>query len=103
MLKRLAPLLEHVVPAAEEKTRLCTAKVKQPCWAGSPYQPIPVDSERLPADRAADHGGAERVPGVTAQPQGVITLPPPYGANPAQVLGYLQPATPQELKKDHLP
>ena len=26
-----------------KKVRLCTAGVPQPCWAGSPYQPIPVD------------------------------------------------------------
>jgi penicillin-binding protein 2 len=24
------------------QVRLCTAGVKQPCWPGSPYQPIPV-------------------------------------------------------------
>jgi penicillin-binding protein 2 len=42
-------------------------------------------------------------PGVTAQTQGVVQYPSPGGANPAQVLGYLQPATTQELKADHLP
>ncbi len=42
-------------------------------------------------------------PGVTAQAQGVVTYPMPHGANPAQVLGYLQPATTEQLKKDHLP
>ena len=42
-------------------------------------------------------------PGVTAQTQGVVQYPSPGGADPAQVLGYLQPATTQELKADHLP
>ena len=42
-------------------------------------------------------------PGVTAQAQPVIKYPEPDGANPAQVLGYLQPITPQEIASRHLP
>ena len=42
-------------------------------------------------------------PGVTAQVQPVIDYPEPDGANPAQVLGYLQPITPQEIASRHLP
>ena len=42
-------------------------------------------------------------PGVTAQVQPVIDYPQPDGANPAQVLGYLQPATQQEIASEHLP
>ena len=45
----------------------------------------------------------KQFPGVTAQVQPVIEYPQPDGANPAQVLGYLQPITPQEIASRHLP
>ena len=45
----------------------------------------------------------KQFPGVTAQVQPVIDYPQPDGANPAQVLGYLQPITPQEITSRHLP
>jgi penicillin-binding protein 2 len=103
VLKRLAPMLNTSYQLLAEKTRLCTAKVKQPCWAGSPYQPIPVDenvSEQVALQIMEEQN---EFPGVTAQTQGVVTYQFPHGANPAQVVGYLQPATTEELKKDHLP
>src|SRR6201995_3280079 len=103
VLKRLAPMLNMPYQLLAEKTRLCTAKVKQPCWAGSPYQPIPVDQNVSQQIALQIMEEQSQFPGVTAQPQGVITYPSPGGANPAQVLGYLQPATTEQLKKDHLP
>jgi len=42
-------------------------------------------------------------PDVTAQVQPVVDYPEPDGADPAQVLGYLQPATQQEVTSEHLP
>ena len=36
-------------------------------------------------------------PGVTAQLSPVVDYPMPDGANPAQVLGYLQPITQAEM------
>jgi penicillin-binding protein 2 len=39
---------------------------------------------------------------VSAQVQPVINYPSPAGANPAQILGYLQPITPQEIASRHL-
>ena len=45
----------------------------------------------------------KKFPGVTAQVQPVVQYPMPDGANPAQVLGYLQPITPEEVKSRHLP
>jgi penicillin-binding protein 2 len=42
-------------------------------------------------------------PGVTAQVQPVVEYPAPGGADPAQVLGYLQPITQQEMAKEHIP
>ncbi len=103
VLDRLARLLGMPVKLLAEKTRLCTAGVRQPCWAGSPYQPIPVDQNV--SDQVALQVMEEQkeFPGVTAQVQPVIEYPEPDGANPAQVLGYLQPITPQEIKSGHLP
>jgi penicillin-binding protein 2 len=103
VLHRLAPLLGMSYQLLASKTRLCTAGVKPPCWAGSPYQPIPVDQNV--SDRVALQVLEEQkqFPGVTAQVQPVIDYPKPDGANPAQVLGYLQPITPQEIASRHLP
>ena len=103
VLKRLAPLLGMSYTQLSQQTRLCTKGVPQPCWAGSPYQPIPVDQHV--SDQVALQVMEEQsqFPGVTAQAQPVIHYPEPYGANPAQVLGYLQPITPQEIASRHLP
>ena len=103
VLRRLAPLLGMSYTKLSEQTRLCTKGVPQPCWAGSPYQPIPVDQNV--SDQVALQVMEEQkaFPGVTAQVQPVINYPAPYGANPAQVLGYLQPITPQEIASRHLP
>ena len=43
VLRRLAPMLNMPYQLLKEKVRLCSPTVAQPCWAGSPYQPIPVD------------------------------------------------------------
>jgi penicillin-binding protein 2 len=103
VLRRLAPLLGMSYTELFDKTRLCGPHVSQPCWAGSPYQPIPVDQNV--SDRVALQVMEERnqFPDVTAQVQPVIDYPTPDGANPAQVLGYLQPITPQEIASRHLP
>jgi len=74
-----------------------------PCWTGSPYQPIPV------AEHVSDMIALQIMeqptlfPGVTAQVQPVVSYPMPDGANAAQVLGYLQPITQQEMAKEHIP
>jgi len=103
VLRRLAALLNMPYQLLTEKVRLCSPEVSQPCWAGSPYQPIPVDQNV--SEQAALQILEEQnlFPGVTAQTQGVVTYPSPGGADPAQVLGYLLPATTQQLKADHLP
>jgi penicillin-binding protein 2 len=102
VLKRLAPLIGMTYAQLRDKTRLCTKGVKQPCWAGSPYQPIPV-SQRV-SDQTALQIMEEpkQFPGVSAQVQPVVQYPMPHGANPAQTLGYLQPITQQEMAKLHL-
>jgi penicillin-binding protein 2 len=102
VLHRLARLLGMSYNLLAAKSRLCVRGVKPPCWAGSPYQPIPVaqkvgDQVALQImEQPADY------PGVTAQVQPVVQYPAPAGANPAQVLGYLQPITPEEIKQRHL-
>ena len=103
VLRGLAPMLGMSYQALQDKVRLCGPKVKQPCWAGSPYQPIPVD-QNVPDQVALQIMEEQsKFPGVTAQTEGVVEYPSPDGADPAQVLGYLQPATTQQLKADHLP
>jgi penicillin-binding protein 2 len=103
VLHRLASLLGMSYTKLTEETRLCGPKVSQPCWVGSPYQPIPVDQHV--SDQLALQVMEEQkdFPGVSAQVQPVVEYPEPDGANPAQVLGYLQPATQQEVAAEHLP
>jgi len=102
VLHRLATLLGTTYQALAGKVRLCTVGVPQPCWAGSPYQPIPVDQSVSPQIALQVMEEPKLFPGVTAQPQPVVDYPGPHGANPAQVLGYLQPITPQEMASRHL-
>jgi penicillin-binding protein 2 len=103
VLRRLAGLL-HIKPSAMTRgVRLCTAKVGQPCWAGSPYQPIPV-AAHVPARVALQVLEDQRLyPGVTAAIQPVTHYVQPVSYNMAQVLGYLQPITASELKTQGLP
>jgi penicillin-binding protein 2 len=102
VLHRLGQLLGMSYNTLAAKTRLCTRGVKPPCWPGSPYQPIPVDQKV--SDQAALQIMEEPTvyTGVTAQVQPVVYYPSPDGADPAQVLGYLQPITGPEIKQRHL-
>src|SRR5262252_6078020 len=87
----------------QQRLRLCTRGVSQPCWPGSPYQPIPVDQQASGAVALQIMESQRDFPGVTAQVQPVIHYQQPYGTAAAQILGYLQPITPQEIAKRHLP
>jgi penicillin-binding protein 2 len=97
-LSNLAALLHMPVTVLREKTRLCTVGVPQPCWPGSPYQPIPVAQNVR--DRVAVQvlESQKQFPGVTASVQPVTHYPQPIGSDAAQILGYLQPITAQETK-----
>ena len=87
----------------QQKIRLCTAGVPQPCWQGSPYQPIPV-AQQVPAAVALQiMENQGDYPGVSAQAQPVTHYVQPYATDAAQMLGYLQPITPQEVAQRHLP
>ena len=102
VLARLARLLHMPVRLLTEKVRLCSATVSAPCWPGSPYQPVPV-AQNVP-DRIALQILEDQAdyPDISAQVQPVTSYPAPDGADPAQVLGYLQPITPQEVRQRHL-
>jgi penicillin-binding protein 2 len=103
VLARLASLLHMPDKTLTQKVRLCTKGVSQPCWTGSPYQPIPVAENVSDAVALQIEEEPKEYPGVTAQLSPVTTYPMPDGANPAQVLGYLQPLTQAEMAQEHLP
>ena len=103
VLHQLAPLLGMSYTLLQQKTRLCTKGVPQPCWAGSPYQPIPVAQNVSPRIALQVMEQQKKFPGVTAQVQPVVNYQQPYGTAAAQILGYLQPITPQEVAQRHLP
>jgi len=102
-LHRLAGVLGLSYQQLNDEVRLCSPKVGQPCWAGSPYQPIPV------AQHVGDQAALQVMesqnayPGVTAEVQPVVNYEQPIGTDAAQTLGYLQPITPQEMKQSGLP
>ncbi len=102
-LHQLAALLGMKYQVLTDEVRPCTATVHQPCWPGSPYQPIPVAQNV--GDQAAlqvlESQNALR--GVTAQVQPVTNYVQPIGTDAAQVLGYLQPITAQEMQQRGLP
>jgi penicillin-binding protein 2 len=103
VLSRLAPLLHMSGKVLSDKVRLCTKGVPAPCWSGSPYQPIPVDQQVSYQTALQIMEEPKQFPGITAEVQPVVEYPMPAGANPAQVLGYLQPITPAEMAKLHIP
>lgn len=99
VLTRLAEVLDMEPKTVREKVRLCDAKTPQPCWNGSPYQPIPVTDEATTQQALQIRERAEDFPGITAEPTAVRRYPAPYGANTSQVLGYLSPVTDEEIEK----
>jgi penicillin-binding protein 2 len=103
VLRRLAALLGMPQAKLTEEVRTCTAKVHQPCWAGSPYQPIPVDQNVSDQVALQVMESPKEYPGVTAQVQPVANFVEPTSTDTAQVLGYLQPITASEMKQRGLP
>ncbi|MEU6528186.1 penicillin-binding protein 2 [Streptomyces sp. NPDC046928] len=99
VLTKLAAVLGMKPTEVMEKVRLCDAKTPQPCWNGSPYQPIPITDEATPKQALQIRERAEDFPGITAEPQALRRYPSPGGANTAQVLGYLSPVTDEELQQ----
>ncbi|GAA2389331.1 penicillin-binding protein 2 [Streptomyces glaucosporus] len=99
VLTRLADVLGMTYKEVSEKIRLCDAETPQPCWNGSPYQPIPITDEATTQQALQIRERAEDFPGITAEPTAVRRYPAPYGAHTAQVLGYLSPVTDEEIEK----
>ncbi|WP_326808550.1 penicillin-binding protein 2 [Streptomyces sp. NBC_01775] len=99
VLTRLARVLGMSPKTVREKVRLCDAKTSQPCWNGSPYQPIPVTDDAKPKQALQIRERSEDFPGITAEPAAVRSYPAPYGANTSQALGYLSPVSDEEIEK----
>src|SRR6266568_1967581 len=72
-------------------------------WPGSPYQPIPI-ADNVPARIGLEVLENQRLyHGVTAAVQPVTHYHQPISTDLAQTLGYLQPITASELKREGLP
>ncbi|MEU8570226.1 penicillin-binding protein 2 [Streptomyces pathocidini] len=99
VLTRLADVLDMTPKEVKEKVRLCDAKTPQPCWNGSPFQPIPITDEATTQQALQIRERSEDFPGITAEPTAVRRYPSPLKANTAQVLGYLSPVTDEEIQK----
>jgi penicillin-binding protein 2 len=99
VLTKLAGVLGMKPKDVMLKVRLCDAKTPQPCWNGSPYQPIPITDEATPRQALQIRERAEDFPGITAEPEAVRRYGAPGKANTAQVLGYLSPVTDEEIQK----
>ncbi|MFD9973694.1 penicillin-binding protein 2 [Streptomyces sp. NPDC059017] len=99
VLTRLAAVLGMKPKDVMDKVRLCDAETPQPCWNGSPYQPIPVTDEATTQQALQIRERAEDFPGITAEPMAVRRYVAPGKANTAQVLGYLSPVTDEEIEK----
>lgn len=98
-LTRLATLLSTTVPALRERLRLCTAKVGQPCWNGSPYQPIPVATGVSQQAALQILELPSQYPAAAVQPTAVRSYPAATAAAAAQLVGYLGPLSAADLSK----
>jgi penicillin-binding protein 2 len=97
VLERLAATLGVPAPQLEQRSRLCSPTVGQPCWTGSPYQPIPI-AQDVPTQAAVKIlEEQDRFPGISVGPAADRTYPEPYGMQASQALGYLSPVSPDEL------
>ncbi|MCN9239464.1 penicillin-binding protein 2 [Streptomyces sp. RY43-2] len=99
VLTRLAGVLGMKPQDVMDKVRLCDSKTPQPCWNGSPYQPIPITDDATPRQALQLRERSEDFPGITAEPEAVRRYPSPGEANTAQVLGYLSPVTDDEIQR----
>jgi penicillin-binding protein 2 len=96
-LDRLARVLGVPASRLRDQLRLCGPGVGQPCWTGSPYQPIPVAENADPSTALAVSERREDFPGVSVDQVAVRDYPAPYGVNAAHVLGYVRSADDGQL------
>ncbi|MEW1772195.1 penicillin-binding protein 2 [Streptomyces sp. NPDC086777] len=99
VLTKLAGVLGMSPTDVLQKVRLCDAKTPQPCWNGSPYQPIPITDEATAKQALQIRERSEDFPGITAEPEAVRRYASPGKSNTAQVLGYLSPVTDDEIQQ----
>ncbi|WP_079023564.1 penicillin-binding protein 2 [Streptomyces odonnellii] len=99
VLTRLAGVLGMRPEDVMDKVRLCDAETPQPCWNGSPYQPILITDEATAQQALQIRERAEDFPGIVTEPAAVRRYPGPGGAETAQVLGYLSPVTDEEVRQ----
>ncbi|UGY91409.1 penicillin-binding protein 2 [Streptomyces gobiensis] len=99
VLTRLAGVLDMTYKDVAAKVRLCDAETPQPCWNGSPYQPIPITDEATTQQALQIRERAEDFPGIFAEPTAVRRYAAPYKATSSQTLGYLSPVTDEEVEK----
>ncbi|MFF4355768.1 penicillin-binding protein 2 [Streptomyces sp. NPDC001604] len=99
VLTKLAGVLGMKPKEVMQRVRLCDAKTPQPCWNGSPFQPIPITDEATPRQAMQIRERSEDFPGITAEPEALRRYPGPGKSNTAQVLGYLSPVTDEEIQK----
>ncbi|MFF8864349.1 penicillin-binding protein 2 [Streptomyces sp. NPDC015139] len=99
VLTKLAGVLGMRPQDVMQKVRLCDSKTPQPCWNGSPYQPIPITDEATARQALQIRERSEDFPGITAEPEAVRRYAGPGKSNSAQVLGYLSPVTDSEIQK----
>lgn len=103
VLDRLAAALGAPPGDVEQRARLCSPTVGQPCWTGSPYQPIPVAQDVAPPVAIKIMEDRDQYPGVAVGPAADRVYPKPYGVQASQVLGYLSPVNPAELSAPNSP
>lgn len=97
VLNRLAQVLAKPIEQLRRRITPCGPGVPKPCWAGSPYQRVPL-AEKIASRQALQIlEQQERFPAVTAEIQAVREHPLREAG--AQMLGYLSPVTEQELEK----
>ncbi|MEV0369343.1 penicillin-binding protein 2 [Streptomyces sp. NPDC050636] len=99
VLGRLSKVLGMSEQEIRNKVRLCDSKTPQPCWNGSPFQPIPITDEATTQQALQIRERSEDFPGISAEPTAVRRYGAPGSANTAQVLGYLSPVTDEEINK----
>ncbi len=98
--QRPADLVRKVTPCGSRLPDGAVARSADGCWAGSPYQPVPVASYDVQDDRALARvlvveERREQFPGVRAQFRPVRDYP--RGRLAAHVLGYLGPIAEREV------
>lgn len=99
-LTKLGKIVKMSVDSLQKRLTLCGTEGAAPspiCWNGSPFQPIPVARGVSTSVALQVMERRSELKGVQAELQSEREFPAPFGANLAQVLGYLGPVSDQEL------